>query len=141
VLNDVMTHPGTQVDVLGKVRVQATVMLPLMGARGVLGVLALARSVDAPPFEPREVAALEDFAHRAGSLIDAERTDQLRRSASALEHRMRDVMGFRDHVITEIFEVIQALTFKRELHPDQELRARLEAIMSELRRAEFSVAG
>ncbi len=86
-------------------QVGPAMVLPLAGAEGPRGALAIGRAVGAPPFDDDDLAMASAFANQAAlalELADA-RADQLR--MEVLEDRDRIARDLHDHVIQRLFAI------------------------------------
>nr|WP_239779503.1 GAF domain-containing protein [Mycolicibacterium smegmatis] len=79
------------------------IVVPLRSATNNLGVIAVARDADDPPFDVDEMAIMEDFAHHAAVALTLCRANEQARQLTVLSDRERIARDLHDHVIQRLF--------------------------------------
>ncbi|PRP49720.1 histidine kinase, partial [Bacillus halotolerans] len=74
------------------------IVVPLRSATNNLGVIAVARDADDPPFDVDEMAIMEDFAHHAAVALTLCRANEQARQLTVLSDRERIARDLHDHV-------------------------------------------
>jgi signal transduction histidine kinase len=101
-----LTHPGRtglRAVTLGDLGAGPVMVVPLIGSRGVRGVLTVARAPGRQAFAPEDLEMAAGFAHQGAVAVElAEaRSDQQR--AAMLDERERIAADLHDHVIQRLF--------------------------------------
>jgi signal transduction histidine kinase len=101
-------HPSDSVrvrlDALGAVDGEV-VYAPLTAVEGRLGVLRVGRSKARPPFDDRDIGAIEAFARQAALAVELARSREDRDRLGRLEDRERIARNLHDTVIQRLFAV------------------------------------
>ena len=90
-----------------------TVLVPLAARSGVLGLLAVTRHQDAPPFTDADLRMIHAFAGHAALAVEFSRISADRQRLAVLEDRDRIAQDLHDLVIQRLFAVglgLQALS-------------------------------
>lgn len=79
------------------------IAVPLRASDEVIGVIAVARGVSQEPFDHRQLALVEDFAHHAALALTLAKANEQARKLNVLAERERIARDLHDHVIQRLF--------------------------------------
>jgi signal transduction histidine kinase len=121
------------------------IVMPLCTKDNVVGVIAMARSVDAPPFDPSDLDSASDFASHAAIALQLAAGRDRERELSILADRDRIAHGLHDHVIQRLFgaglDLQGAIARSRSPEMTNRLTATLDSLQSTIEDIRATVFG
>lgn len=100
VITEHFHHPIPAFTDLGQ---RPAIVMPLRARDTVVGVIAVARNTDAPPFDPSHLDSVSAFAGHAAMALQLAESRDRERELSVLADRERIAHGLHDHVIKRLF--------------------------------------
>lgn len=119
--------PWQPVDAVGPL-----MFVPLIASGGTVGVLALARADDRPPFSPDELDMADTFAGHAALALELARAQSDVRRLAMLEDRERIARDLHDQVIQRLFATGLGLHGLSRFIGDEKGLARLDGYVRDL---------
>jgi signal transduction histidine kinase len=107
-------------------------LVPLIASGGTVGVLALSRAEDRPPFSPDELGMADTFAGHAALALELARAQSDVRRLAMLEDRERIARDLHDQVIQRLFATGLGLNGLSRFKSDEKGLSRLDGYVRDL---------
>lgn len=108
------------------------IVMPLRAHDEVVGVIAVARNADAPPFDPSYLDSVSDFADHAAMALTLAAGRHRERALNLLADRERAARDLHDRVISQLFAAGLELRSAVARSPSTEMTDRLNATLDHL---------